>query len=160
MTTIDYMTQEQIIENFNLNELNQEDDSIGFNDAICHDDMSETSTVSNKKTRVKHDVKDPYYHKYTVNKKGMLIKVESYSTKNMPGSLIRCPYTGIRSNDRVGSSDENFYFKVSMPSISKGDDAVVYFYNSPEDFERHHLISLPQETKKKFHDKKLTRKIE
>jgi hypothetical protein len=159
--TIDSMTNQEIIDNFNLNELNRDDDSVSFNAQHDDDKCSVTSLDSNnKRKRMKHDTKDPHYHKYNINKKGMTIKIESYSTRSMPGSFIRCPYTGIRSNDRVGSSDEDFYFKVSMPAISKGNEAVVYFYNSPEDFERHHLVSLSQEIKKKFHDRKMAIKIE
>ena len=159
--TIDLMTQQEIIDNFNLNELNRDDDYLSFRVEDDDDIASETSLDSNKKRkRIKHDVKDPFYHKYVITKKGMNIKVESYSTRSIPGALIRCPYTGIRSNDRVGSSDEDFYFKVSMPSISNGNEPVVYFYNSPEDFERHHLVSLSQEIKKKFHDRKIAIKNE
>ena len=40
--------------------------------------------------------------------------------KLYPGSYILCPYSGIKSNDKVGSRDESFYFKARMPVISNG----------------------------------------
>ena len=70
--TIDLMTQQEIIDNFNLNELNRDDDYLSFRVEDDDDIASETSLDSNKKRkRIKHDVKDPFYHKYVITKKGM-----------------------------------------------------------------------------------------
>ena len=75
--TIDSMTNQEIIDNFNLNELNRDDDSVSFNTQHDDDNCSVTSVDSNKKRkRMKHDTKDPHYHTYNINKKGMNIKIE------------------------------------------------------------------------------------
>lgn len=160
--SIDTMTQQEIIDNFNLNELNNQDD---YEDFSFHGDADDNSTEHSdfsvrKRKRSKPDTKDKNYHNYNIIKKGMNIKIEVFSTRNVVGALIRCPHTGIRSNDRVGSKDEDFYFKVSMPAISNGDEAVVLFYSSPEEYERHHLVTLPQYVKQKFHERKISMKTE
>lgn len=159
--TLDTMTQEEIIENFNLNELNNQDDYESLHGGMTDDNSTEYSAFSvRKRKRTKLDTKDKNYHSYNIIKKGMNIKIEVFSTRNVVGALIRCPNTGIRSGDRVGSKDEDYYFKVSMPAISNGDEAVVLFYSSPEEYERHHLVTLPQYVKQKFHERRISMKTE
>ena len=97
---------------------------------------------------------DPGYFKYIIEKKDVKVKVEVYSTNTNIGSHIRCPFTGIRFNELVGSEDENLFFKVRMPSISDGKDCVTLFYSSPESFERHHLTILSKDVKKSWLEKK------
>ena len=41
-----------------------------------------------------------------------------------------------------------------MPCIGNGDVNVAYYYDTPEAFERHHLVILSQEVKDKFAQKK------
>lgn len=97
---------------------------------------------------------DPGYFKYMIERKDLKVKVEVYSTRTHPGSLIRCPFTGIRYSEVVGSEDENLFFKVKMPCISDGKDGVTLYYSSPESFERHHLTILSKDVKKSWLDKK------
>jgi len=97
---------------------------------------------------------DPGYFKYIIERKDLKVKVEVYSTNTNVGSLIRCPFTGIRYSEVVGSEDENLFFKVRMPSISDGKDCVTLYYSSPESFERHHLTILSKDVKKSWLEKK------
>jgi len=98
--------------------------------------------------------KDAGYIKYVIIKGKKQIKIECYGTVQNTGNYIRCPYTGIRSNDRVGSNDENYYFKAALPGIGKGDVNFAYYYETPEAFERHHLVILSQDVKNKFYERK------
>ena len=102
--------------------------------------------------KIKKD--DPGYFKYIIEKKDVKVKVEVYSTRTQQGSLIRCPFTGIRYSEVVGSEDENLFFKVRMPCISDGKDGVTLYYSSPESFERHHLTILSKDIKKAWLEKK------
>ena len=77
----------------------------------------------------------------------MKIKVEVYSTKSGVGTLIRCPFTGMRTNDRVGSFEENYYFKVRFPVVGNGDEPVTLYYTTPESYERHHMCDLGEKSK-------------
>ena len=103
-----------------------------------------------KKRRVIRDSfkrNDPGYNMYFILKNKVNIKIEAYSTGINVGTYIRCPFTGIRSNDKVGSIEENFYFKARMPSIGNGNLPVTLYYTTPDSFERHHFVSIPQKIK-------------
>ena len=127
------------------------------------DDEQETVTNTiesvnddTKKRRVIRDsVKrsDPGYNVYFIIKNKIKIKIEMYSTGVNVGSLIRCPFTGMRTTDRVGSANENFYFKARLPSISNGDVPLTLYYTTPDSFERHHFTTLPQEIKNAWYEK-------
>ena len=90
----------------------------------------------------------------SIIKKNKNYKIELLSTNTNVGSLIRCPFTGIRYSEVVGSEDENLFFKVRMPCISDGKDCVTLYYSSPESFERHHLTILSKDVKKSWLEKK------
>lgn len=111
-----------------------------------------------KRRRVSDMVKksDPGYHFYYIVKNKIKIKVEVYSTSCNARSLIRCPFTGIRSNDRVGTKDEDYYFKVRDLSLGRGDAPITLYYTTPESYERHHFVNLPQVVKNKWHKKRGT----
>ena len=59
----------------------------------------------------------------------------------------------MRTTDRVGSANENFYFKARLPSISNGDVPLTLYYTTPDSFERHHFTTLPQEIKNAWYEK-------
>ena len=84
----------------------------------------------------------------------MKIKVEVYSTKSGVGTLIRCPFTGMRTNDRVGSFEENYYFKVRFPVVGNGDEPVTLYYTTPESYERHHMCDLGEKSKEDWRNRR------
>ena len=130
------------------------DDLEEVSDTASNHSEEEKSVKSETSERIKKLLKRPKdagYTKYYIMKGKKKIKVECYGTVLNVGNYIRCPYTGIRGNERVGSNDENIYFKAVMPCISNGDDNVAYYYDTPEAFERHHLVILSQETKDRFY---------
>jgi hypothetical protein len=61
---------------------------------------------------------------------------------------IRHAVTGILYDDYVGSSKEDLYFKTIVPSIGGP-----FFYNSPEEYERHMFSTLDVVTKNKWSEK-------
>ena len=116
------------------------------------DTLSENSQVVKKTASPRKNF--PGYIKYYVLKKNKKIKVECFSTSCNPGSYILCPYSGIRSNDKVGSVDEGYYFKARMPVIGNGIEPVTLYYDSPEAYERHHLVTLPNDIKESWKNKR------
>jgi len=112
---------------------------------------SENTESSNKMKKLLNKPKDDGYFKYNIMKGKKIIKIECYGTGTNTGNLIRCPYSGIRSNDRVGSSDEINYFRAHMPCITKGDNHMYFYYDTPEAFERHHLTILSKEIKDRWY---------
>lgn len=101
---------------------------------------------------------DPSYYKY---KKMVFIeknekenvKIEMYSTVLTPGNKIRDAITGIRYNERVGSINEDLYFKVRMTILHDPKNVITLFYNSPEEYERHQYVVLSDELKRKWRSK-------
>jgi len=60
---------------------------------------------------------------------------------------IRNAVTGILYEDSVGSFNENLYFKVSVPTVSG-----LFFFDSPEDFERHMFSEVNDRTKTRWRE--------
>lgn len=120
--------------------------------------MDDSDTLSEKSQMIKKSASSrknfPGYIKYYTLKKNKNIKIECFSTSCNPGSYILCPYSGIRSNDRVGSRDESFYFKARMPVISSGNEPITLYYDSPEAFEKHHLVTLSNNIKESWKNKR------
>lgn len=88
---------------------------------------------------------------------GSNIYIEYYYTKIVPGALIRNAVTGgYEYGYRVGSSDENLFFKVIRASGYDGDrDPHMLFYNSPEQYERHFMTTISQDEKERWKLKNL-----
>jgi hypothetical protein len=81
---------------------------------------------------------DKNYHKIArvVNKKS--VKIELYSTSCLPNVYIRDAIGGSKNSKyRVGTSDENLFFKVNMSSLyGKDKENVAFFFDSPDQYER------------------------
>jgi len=141
-----------------------------FHDEAMDDDSSNysESTDVHLTEQEKHDLEkmriltNPGHHKiyktYNVvnNLTNKIIrktkKINIYSTRNTPGARIRDPIHGTFSNDKVGSKDEYYYFKVRLASlISNTNDPVTLFYDSPESYERHQLMRVNMDIKNKWH---------
>jgi hypothetical protein len=137
-----------------FDELSVDNDS-NVGDNISNADTIETlnDTKKRKLTRDAFKRNDNGYHVYYIVKRKTKIKIETFSTSCNPGSYIRCPYTGYRTNDKVGTSGENNYFKVNMSSIGNGNNPVILYYPDCESFERHHFINVPQNFKNEWSQK-------
>jgi len=89
--------------------------------------------------------------------------IDVFETPDIPNAKIRNAVTGIHytkeSDDGlrlnyyyVGSREQDYFFKVKMMN---GDtkSALVLFYDSPEDYEKHQLVILSDAVKKQWRDK-------
>jgi hypothetical protein len=117
---------------------------------------------------------DPGFHQAKRAKKprGHHI-IEYYETPRMNDSRIRNAITGLRYRDDhpkckyvVGSTQEDIFFKVLIstgePEIYSRDNkktTVLLFYDSPEQYERHQKMTLPQILKEKWQEKNRLRII-
>ena len=81
------------------------------------------------------------------------VNIELYCSGDT-GSYIRNAITGYRLPFFVGSKDEDLFFKTG---ISSGEtrNAGSFFYDSPEQFEKHQYITLPLRIKETWNQKRL-----
>lgn len=89
--------------------------------------------------------------KYNLIVDGKFIKkkiIEIYSTGST-GNLIKNAQTGVKTNVRVGTKEEDMYFKVSDCS-SNGNIPTNYYYDSPEEYETHFCCILEQNIKDRW----------
>ena len=146
------LTTEELIEKYDLEE---EEFRMNNNDVESEEESISIDTYERKiKKKSSLNKNDVGYNKFYIQKKNLKIKVEVFSTNSNVGSLIRCPFTGIRTNDRVGSRDEDYYYKVKCPAISKGDVPVVLYYTTPESFERHFMCNLGEKVKENWRNRR------
>jgi hypothetical protein len=76
------------------------------------------------------------------------------------GSTIRNAISGsYYYGDRVGSKQEDLYFKVSISTGELGKDSVVLFYDTPEQYERHMYATVDSETKQMWLEKQVNVKL-
>jgi hypothetical protein len=70
------------------------------------------------------------------------------------GSYIRNAITGIRNYEhKVGSFDENLYFKVNIATGEYGKDPLVLFYDTPKEHETQFFTSLNPDIKMNWQEK-------
>ena len=106
---------------------------------------------------------DKYYNKYTLpfnqkwtdGKYYKRITIENYGSAHR-GSLIRNAVTGLRYDILVGSKEESTLFKVTdATGYNERKDPLTLFYDSPEQYEKHHFTNVTSETKQKWIKKAL-----
>ncbi len=80
-----------------------------------------------------------------------MVDIEFYSTTNVPGFIIRDAITGARNeNNRIGSIDEDLFFKVTLSTGEIKNDTPVLFFDSPEQYERKFGCSLDEKNKQSW----------
>lgn len=111
---------------------------------------------------------DKNYEKYSIPFNGTWtdgkyyknITIENYGS-GLSGNLIRNAVTGARYNISVGSTDGDILFKVSESTGRNGrKESLMLYYDSPEQFENHHFITVSPEVKKNWHKRSLELKRE
>ena len=76
------------------------------------------------------------------------------------GSTIRNAISGsYYYGDRVGTKQEDSYFKVSISTGEFGRDSVVLFYDSPEQYERHMYTTVDPDDKNRWLEKQMNIKV-
>lgn len=99
-----------------------------------------------------HNIKTGYFDK----KIKKFLEVGVYSS-GMSGSLIRNAETGEYYKYKVGSNDEDLFFKTVNSTGELSYGPITLFYNSPENYERHQYLFVSDETKKIWENKKNAR---
>lgn len=104
---------------------------------------------------------DPRYEKYKIyinktwhdGKYSKYATIENYGSGSQ-GSLIRNAITGNKYNIQVGQKIENMLFKVIDSTGRYGrKEPLILYYDSPEQYENHHFVSVSPEIKKRWHEK-------
>jgi len=85
--------------------------------------------------------------------------VSFFPTSTSPNRAIRHAMSGsFQSNNgrtcRVGTRDEDLFFSVILATGELGQDSCVLFYDSPEQYERHFFITLSNQTKDNWREKR------
>lgn len=86
----------------------------------------------------------------------VVYSVETYCTPNFPGAHIRHAKSGIHSQHRLGSYDDDFYFSVVD---LLGTSSRKLYYNNPEEYEMHFKITLPLSVKNAWYERMMAKKM-
>lgn len=97
-----------------------------------------------------------YRKKLLVNGKIKNVKIDCYASSDA-GTYIRNAETGNYYKYKVGSKDEELFFKVAVSTgeLKTKNSSNVLFYDSPEQYEKHLMEEAKQEIKESWHAKKL-----
>jgi hypothetical protein len=139
-----------------------------YEDDMYHPLNQECETVTpsyETKTKVKKIMSDIYQNNkgfHLIKRKakdGKLHNIEVFSS-GIQGTTIKNAISGsYYYGDKVGSKDEDLYFKVSISTGDFGRDTVALFYDSPEQYERHMYTTVDSEDKKRWLEKQVNVKI-
>jgi len=124
----------------------------------CSNNTSENTTMSsftnkNKKRRSSSNNKNEngcYTFTRTIN--DIRVKIPCFSTKSIMGTKIKSATTGANNNMYVGKNDEDLFFKVRIVNgeVSNSANGNDFYYDSPEEYERHLFVKVPQSIKDKW----------
>jgi hypothetical protein len=116
-------------------------DNTDNNSVYSVDTFTTVNSTKHKHKKLLNEIKlqDKNYHsiKRVINKR--VTKVELYSTGTTPTCFIRHAIYGDRySNYRVGSRDEDMFFKVKIATCEKafGNESATFFFDTPEQYEK------------------------
>lgn len=101
------------------------------------------------------------YHKITKNivlsnKTSKNVEIGIYGSGSQE-SPIRNAETGECYKYKVGTMDEDLFFKVMISTGAVSSGPLTLFYDTPEHYERHQYIELDSVTKKRWETKKQCR---
>jgi len=121
-------------------------------------DLSFDDSIKNKE-RVNDLLNDPRAFKIKINDRNGFTRKITFFSSGPFGTTLRNAVTGFNYvGDMVGSPSEDLYFKVRLSTGESGIEAPTLFYDNPEQFESHQLQDLPQDVKKRWHDKFISAK--
>jgi hypothetical protein len=132
---------------------NEYEIDISSNNGICEDyeEVDTEASISSKKKTIQ--VIDKGYHFIYKVINGKKYKFEFYSTSNIIGSYVRNAITGIRYNVKVGSAESGQFFRVNDSTHIKMPSDRTFYYENPEQCERHLNIEILPLTKQKWYNK-------
>jgi hypothetical protein len=139
-----------------------------YEDDMCHPLNQECEPVTSKyETNLKvkkimgdiHQNTKGFHLLKRQSKDGKWHSVEVFSSGSQ-GSTIRNAISGsYYYGDRVGSVNEDLYYKVGISTGDVGRDSVFLFYDSPEQYERHMYVMIDSENKQRWLEKQLNVKM-
>jgi hypothetical protein len=120
------------------------------------DDGSSVSTYKKKQRKLlkQFESTDKGYRNINIYLNNRKKSIDLYATNNCPGTVIKDAATGAKMNQfRVGSLDEQLFFKakLTMNGISPSSD--IYFFDNPEQYERIFHTNLSQQIKDNWANK-------
>lgn len=135
-----------------------------YEDDMCHPLNQECEPILSKNetnTKIKKIMSDIHH-----NTKGLhIVKRQSKDRKwhsvevfssGCQGNTIRNAISGsYYYGDRVGSKQEDFYYKVGISTSDVGRDTISLFYDSPDQYERHMYATVNSENKQRWIDKQV-----
>lgn len=128
--------------------------SFGDNDASATID---TETRDHLKMSEAYRRTNKFYYTFKTKTKDGIERIQAYSNPSVSNTYIRNSSTGIIMPDRIGSKNENKYFKVmdgaEYTKTDLYDEQRKLYYLNPEECERHLKITIPMEIKKKWHER-------
>jgi hypothetical protein len=139
-----------------------------YEDDMCHPLNQECEPVTSSyetNTKVKKIMSDIHQNTKGFHlikrqgKDGKWHNVEVFSSGSQ-GSTIRNAISGsYYHGDRVGSKNEDFYYKVGISTGDVGRDSITLFYDSPEQYERHMYTTVSSEHKQMWSEKQIDLKM-
>jgi hypothetical protein len=137
------------------------DDVDSFFDSVEHEANSSTVSAFSKKPR---NGAPPENGCFLIKRKvkGSNVKIPCWATRNATGSTIRSATTGIYNEElRVGKRDEDLFFKVRITTGELGSAPFAndFYFDSPEQYEKHFFTILPNGIKAKWVEKNLSAKL-
>ena len=96
-----------------------------------------------------------YRQKSSVSNKVKNSRVDCYTSGDL-GKRIRNAETGQYYKYKVGSKDEDLFFKISLATgeLKTRNGSNVLFYDSPEQYEKHLMVEVDEEIKERWVVKK------
>jgi hypothetical protein len=123
---------------------------------------NEENDILNHQKKELNNIKscDPGYGYIFIDKllpsgKNKKTRVDCYTT-GVSGSNIRNAETGDFYKYKVGSKDEDLFFKIALASgkLKTKNSSNILFYDSPEQLEKHLFIEIDNYIKEQWVDKK------
>lgn len=105
--------------------------------------------------------RDSGFHRVKIGPKHSRRTVEYYESGTHFGATIRYAITGFRTSHKVGTSDQDLYFKAVSTIHPAGENGVHLpshlYYDSPEQWERHFHTTCPEAVKAAWLEKRAAR---
>ena len=90
----------------------------------------------------------------TIGTGALKAEVGVYATNDYPGTIIKNAITGAKCQPcRVGSPDEHLFFKVKLALNGMSSNSDVFYFDAPEQFERHLQTAVNQHKKEAWTNK-------
>jgi len=129
-----------------------------YNPTELNDIDQDDSVLFNSSGKLKQLNKG--YHKLSrkilYNNKIKIVEIGVYGSGSQ-GSSIRNAETGEYYKSKVGSKEEDLFFKVRNATCETSSGSLTLFYESPSEYENHHSIILNDKIKQQWKIKKQSR---